>query len=164
MERSRKDRVPYVTWEQKGLITATDGNVIDYGFIVRDIEQLGEKYHIREIAFDRWGAFQISQQLEGLGFTLVGFGQGFVSMSAPTKELLRLVMDKKLVHGGHPVLRWMADNMTVSTDAAGNVKPNKQKSREKIDGMVAGIMALDRATRHGAQAKSVYQKRGLLSL
>ncbi|MTV61762.1 terminase TerL endonuclease subunit, partial [Streptococcus pneumoniae] len=79
----------------------------------------------------------------GAGMTMVGFGQGFVSMSQPTRELLRVVLDKKLSHGGHPVLRWMADNLVVTQDPAGNIKPNKAKSREKIDGMVAGIMALD---------------------
>jgi phage terminase large subunit-like protein len=148
IERARKDRVPYDAWVRDGLITATDGNVIDYGFIVRDIEALSEKYNIQEIAFDQWGAFQVSQQLEGAGLTMVGFGQGFKSMSPPTKDLLRLVLDRKLRHGGHPVLRWMADNVVVSTDPAGNLKPNKQKSREKIDGIVAGVMALDRAVRH----------------
>jgi len=163
VERARKDRVPYDAWVRQGLITTTEGNVIDYGFIVRDIEALGERFNIREIAFDRWGAFQVSQALEGVGFTMVGFGQGFVSMANPTKELLRLVLDGKIVHGGNPVLRWMADNMMVSTDPAGNVKPNKAKSREKIDGIVAGIMALDRAMRHQA-AGSVYETRGLLEL
>ena len=163
IERARKDRVPYDAWVRQGLITATEGNVIDYGYIIRDIEGLGERYNIREIAFDRWGAFQVSQQLEGSGFTMVGFGQGFVSMAGPTKELLRLVLDRRLAHGGHPVLRWMADNMVVSTDAAGNVKPNKAKSREKIDGIVAGIMGLDRAIRHLA-AGSVYEERGLLEI
>jgi len=163
MERARKDRVPYDAWVRDGLITATEGNVIDYGYIVRDIEALGERFNIKEIAFDRWGAFQVSQALEGAGFTMVGFGQGFASMSAPTKDLLRLILDGKLVHGGHRVLRWMADNMVVSTDAAGNVKPNKAKSREKIDGIVAGVMGLDRALRHQA-AGSVYDERGLLTL
>ncbi len=162
VERARKDRVPYDAWARAGLITVTEGNTIDYGFIVRDIETLGEKYNVQEIAFDRWGAFQVSQQLEGAGFTMVGFGQGFQSMSPPTKELLRLVLDHKLSHGAHPVLRWMADNVVVSTDSAGNVKPNKQKSREKIDGIVAGVMALDRATRH--QGGSVYDTRGILTL
>lgn len=161
IERSRKDRVPYEAWVRQGLITATEGNVIDYSYIVKTITALGEQFHIREIAFDRWGAFQISQQLEALGFTMVAFGQGFVSMSAPTKELLRLVLDKRLVHDGNPVLRWMADNLVVSTDAAGNVKPNKEKSREKIDGIVALIMALDRAIRHGGAAASVYEARGV---
>lgn len=163
IERARKDRVPYDAWVRQGLITATEGNVIDYSYIVRDIEALGERFNIKEIAFDRWGAFQVSQALESAGFTMVGFGQGFASMAGPTKELLRLVLNGKLAHGGHPVLRWMADNMMVSTDAAGNVKPNKQKSREKIDGIVAGIMALDRALRH-ENVDSVYQRRGLLKL
>lgn len=163
VDRARKDRVPYDAWVRQGLIRATEGTVIDYGFIVRDIEALGEKYNIKEIAFDRWGAFQVSQQLEGAGFSMVGFGQGFVSMSPPTKELLRLALDHKLAHGGNPVLRWMADNMVVSTDPAGNVKPNKQKSRQKIDGIVAGVMALDRAVRH-EPGGSVYQERGLLTL
>ena len=94
---------------------------------------------------------------------MVGFGQGFASMSAPTKDLLRLILDGKLAHGGHQVLRWMADNMVVSSDAAGNVKPNKAKSREKIDGIVAGIMGLDRAVRH-SEGRSVYEDRGLRTL
>jgi phage terminase large subunit-like protein len=165
IERARRDRVPYDAWVRDGLIVATPGNVIDYGYIIRDIEALGEIYDIREIAFDRWGAFQISQALEASGFTMVGFGQGFVSMSSPTKELLRLVLDRKLSHGGNAVLRWMADNMVVTTDPAGNVKPNKQKSREKIDGMVSGIMSLDRAIRNrGAQTGSVYQTRGIRTI
>jgi phage terminase large subunit-like protein len=161
IERARQDRVPYDAWSRDGLITATEGNVIDYGYIVRDIVALGERFNIQEIAFDRWGAFQVSQQLEAAGFTMVGFGQGFVSMSPPTKELLRIVLDGKLRHGGHPVLRWMADNMVVSTDPAGNVKPNKAKSREKIDGIVAGIMGLDRAVRREPPKTSVYETRGL---
>lgn len=163
IERARKDRVPYDAWARDGLITATEGNVIDYDFIGTAIEAIGERFDIKEIAFDRWGAFQLSNRLTASGFTMVGFGQGFVSMSSPTKELLRLVLDGKLSHGGNPVLRWMADNMVVSTDPAGNVKPNKEKSREKIDGMVAGIMALDRAIRHQA-AGSVYQHRGIRRL
>jgi len=163
LERARKDRVPYDAWARDGLIRTTEGNVIDYGYILRDIEELGEKFNIKEIAFDRWGAFQVSQQLEALGFVMVGFGQGFASMSAPTKDLLRLVMDRKLAHGGNPVLRWMADNVMVSMDPAGNLKPNKQKSREKIDGIVAGIMALDRAVRHESGG-SVYDERGILTI
>jgi phage terminase large subunit-like protein len=161
IERARKDRVPYDAWVRDGLMKATPGNTIDYGYIIRDIEALGEQYHIAEIAFDKWGAFQISQTLEGLGFTMVGFGQGFYSMSPPTKDLMRLVLDEKLRHGGNIVLRWMADNLIVSTDPAGNVKPNKAKSREKIDGIVAGIMALDRAVRHEVKPMSIYEKRGL---
>lgn len=162
-ERVRRDRVSYDAWIRDGLVRVTPGNAIDYSFIIRDIEALGEIYNIREIAFDRWGAFQVSQQLEGAGFTMVGFGQGYASMSAPTQELLRMILAGELAHGGHPVLRWMADNVVVDSDAAGNMKPNKSKSREKIDGIVAGIMALDRATRHQA-AGSVYDERGIVTL
>jgi phage terminase large subunit-like protein len=164
VERVRKDRVPYDAWVRDGLITTTEGNVIDYGFILRDIERLGEIYNIKEIAFDRWGAGQISQQLEGLGFEIVGFGQGYKSMSPPMVDLLRLVMAKKLAHGGHPVLRWMADNLVVDQDPAGNIKPNKKKSREKIDGIVAGLMGLDRAIRHLVPDDSVYEERGLKTI
>ena len=141
----------------------TEGNVIHYGYIEKFIERLGEKYNIREIAFDRWGAVQMVQNLEGMGFTVVPFGQGFKDMSPPTKELMNLVLGEKIAHGGHPVLRWMMDNIYIRTDPAGNIKPDKEKSTEKIDGAVATIMALDRAIRCGNDASaSVYDNRGLL--
>jgi phage terminase large subunit-like protein len=160
--RVRRDHVQYDTWAAQDLIKTTEGNVVHYGFIEKFIETLGEKYNIREIAYDRWGATQMIQNLEGLGFTVVPFGQGFKDMSPPSKELMRLTLDEKLAHGGHPVLRWMMDNIHVRTDPAGNIKPDKEKSTEKIDGAVATIMALDRAQRGGGQVKSVYEVRGLL--
>lgn len=95
-------------------------NVVHYGFIEAFIEELGTRYHIREVAFDRWGATQMVQNLEGLGFTVVPFGQGFKDMSPPTKELMRLTLDQKIAHGGNPVLRWMMDNIHVRTDPAGS--------------------------------------------
>ncbi len=166
VERGRKDRAPYEAWARDGWLTATPGNVIDYAYIQQTIESLAERYDIREIAFDRWGATQISTALEGAGLTMVQFGQGYRSMSLPTKEMLRLVLGGRLAHGNHPVLNWMADNLVVDTDAAGNVKPNKKKSREKIDGMVALIMALARALLHGQRkgGRSVYEERGLRTL
>jgi phage terminase large subunit-like protein len=144
---------------------ATDGNVIHYAAIRRKIEELSKTYDIKEIAFDRWGAVQLSQELNDAGMTVIPFGQGFASMSPPTKELLNLVIGKQLAHGGNPVLRWMADNLVVRQDPAGNIKPDKAKSTEKIDGMVALIMGLDRAIRHENHKKrSVYAERGMLSL
>ena len=84
-------------------------------------------------------------------------------MSPPTKELMKLVLEERIAHGGHPVLRWMMDNIYVRTDPAGNIKPDKEKSTEKIDGAVATVMALDRAIRCGNDAaESVYDSRGLL--
>lgn len=152
-ERSLRDKVPYDVWVRDGYIKATQGNVIDYATIEADIKKDNEFYNIREIAFDRWGAVQMTQNLEAEGFTVVPFGQGFQSMSPATKELLKLVMSRKIRHDGNPVLRWMADNMVVKTDEAENIKPDKKKSTERIDGMVAMIMGLDRAVRHEEQAK-----------
>ena len=161
--RVNRDHVPYDVWEKQGYLKTTEGNVVHYGFIEKFIESLGEKYNIREIAFDRWGAVQMVQNLEGMGFTVVPFGQGFKDMSPPTKELMKLTLEEKVAHGGHPVLRWMMDNIFIRTDPAGNIKPDKEKSTEKIDGAVATIMALDRAIRCGNDTSaSVYDDRGLL--
>ncbi len=163
--RVRRDHVQYDLWVKQGHLMTTEGNVVHYGFIESFIEQLGMKYNIREIAFDRWGAVQMTQNLEGLGFTVVPFGQGFKDMSPPTKELMKLTLEQKIAHGGHPVLRWMMDNIYIKTDPAGNIKPDKEKSTERIDGAVATIMALDRAIRCGsASSESVYNERGLLIL
>ena len=163
--RVRRDHVPYDVWERQGLIHTTEGSVIHYAFVERFIENLGSKFNIREIAFDRWGATQMAQNLDNLGFTVVQFGQGFASMSPPTKELMNLVLERRIAHGGNPVLRWMMDNIFVEIDDAGNIKPSKRKSTEKIDGAVAMIMALDRAVRCGnPTTESVYDKRGILWL
>ena len=161
--RVRRDHVPYDVWEKQGFLETTEGDVIHYGFIESFIEDLGKRFHIKEIAFDRWGAVQMVQNLEGLGFTVVPFGQGFKDMSPPSKRLMELALERNVAHGGHPVLRWMMDNIFVRTDPAGNIKPDKEKSTEKIDGAVAAIMALDRAVRHGGSTGSVYDERGILS-
>ena len=163
--RVRRDHVPYDVWERQGFLQTTEGNVVHYGFIEKFIEQLGERFHIREIAFDRWGAVQMVQNLEGMGFTVVPFGQGFKDMSPPTKELMKLTLEQRIAHGGQPVLRWMMDNIFIKQDPAGNIKPDKEKSTEKIDGVVATVMALDRAIRCGNDSgESVYDGRGILLL
>lgn len=163
--RVNRDHVPYDVWERQGYLQTTEGNVVHYSFIEKFIDRLGERFNIREIAFDRWGAVQMVQNLESMGFTVVPFGQGFKDMSPPTKELMKLVLEQKIAHGGHPVLRWNMDNIYIRTDPAGNIKADKEKSTEKIDGAVATIMALDRAIRCGNdRGASVYDERGLLFL
>ena len=147
--RVNKDHVPYDIWDRQGYIQTTEGNVIHYGFIEAFIDELGKIYNIKEIAFDRWGAVQMTQDLDNLGFTVIPFGQGFKDMSPPTKELMNLVLAKQIKHNGNPVLHWMMDNVCVRLDPAGNVKMDKSKSTEKIDGAVATVMALDRAIRNG---------------
>ena len=161
--RVKRDHVPYDTWVQMGLVEVTEGNVIHYRYIEKKIEDLGKIYNIAEIAYDRWGATQLSQDLEEMGFTVVPFGQGFRDMSPPTKELMRLVLEGRIAHGGNRVLRWMMDNVYVRKDPADNIKMDKQKSTEKIDGAVAMVMALDRAIkRGGSKGESVYDTRDLI--
>ena len=162
-QRVKAASVPYDIWEKQGYLLSNEGNVIHYDFIEKFINDLAEKYHIVEIAVDRWNATQMIQNLEGDGFTMVPFGQGFASMSGPTKDFYRLLMEGQIIHGGHPVLRWMAGNVVVDTDPAGNIKVTKAKSKEKIDGIVAAIMALDRCIRNQTEPQgSVYDERGLL--
>ena len=144
-QRSKRDRVPYDLWQRQGFFNLTPGNVIDYDYIRAKVQELASQFDIREIAFDRYNSSQIVTQLMGDGFTMVPFGQGYVDMNSPVKRLMELVLTGDLAHGGNPVLRWMASNCMAATDPAGNIKLDKSKSREKIDGMVALAMALGRA-------------------
>lgn len=172
-DRCRRDGVPYDQWARQGLVTLIDGEMIDYAWVREQIQADAERFDVREVAYDRWGAAQLVQELEGAGMIVVQMGQGFASMSGPTKELLSLVMARRLIHGGNPMLRWMADCLEVRSDPAGNLKPSKPDRRmnsNRIDGIVALIMALDRAMRHAgnmaaaAKLVSVYETRGLVSV
>ena len=155
--RVRRDHVPYDVWERMGLFHITEGNVVDYNFVRKTINELHTMYNIKEIAADRWNATQLITDLEGDGFTVVPMGMGFKDMSPPMKELYKLLLGGMFIHGGNPVLRWMAGNVVAEIDAAENIKPSKKKSTEKIDGIVAWIMALDRCIRHEMQG-SVYDE------
>ncbi|MDR0530767.1 MAG: terminase large subunit [Oscillospiraceae bacterium] len=152
--RVRRDHVMYDKWEREGFINTTEGNVIYYDFIEKKIEELSRIYNIRQVLFDKWGAIQMAQNLEGENFDMVDFRQGYKSLSPPSKELYRLILDEKFRHGGNPALRWMFENVYIEMDAAGNIKPNKKKSTEKIDGAVAAIMALEGAIRRDDEKKS----------
>ncbi|MCS4490331.1 terminase large subunit [Corynebacterium sp. ES2775-CONJ] len=121
-----KDRVPYDLWECQGHLNLTEGNVVYYDAIEQHIEQLSEEYDLREVAFDRCGAVQMTQNFDHMGLTVVSFGQGFKDMSPPTKELTKLVLEGKMAHDGRPVLRWMMDNIFIRHDPAGNIKTDKE--------------------------------------
>lgn len=163
--RSRKDHVNYDLWARQGFIQTTEGNVVDYDSIEQFILSLREIYDIREIAYDRWNAQMLVQHLADEGLSMVAMGQGFLSMSNPTKDLMRLTLEQKLCHGGHPVLRWCMDNIVVRTDPAGNIKIDKARATEKVDAAVALVMALDRALRNEQQrTESVYEHRGMIVL
>jgi phage terminase large subunit-like protein len=138
-------------WAADGFIELTEGNVTDYSFIKARIIQLAERYDIQDIAFDRFNSSQLVIELQNEGLSLYPFGQGFVSMSAPTKELERLVKDRVLRHGGNPVTRWMMGNVLLATDPAGNIKINKAKSGDKVDGPVSIVMALGTCMQEAAK-------------
>lgn len=144
-KRQRRDKVPYMDWIREGLIHATPGPTVDYAYLRKQIHELADQYMIRDIGYDRWNASQIVTELEGDGLKMEKFGQGYASMSAPSKHFEKLIVAKQLVHGGNKVLRWMASHVSVSVDAAENIKPDKAKSTERIDGIVATVMAIGRA-------------------
>ncbi len=162
LRRSRRDRVPYDVWRDQGLLVATPGNTTDFAFIEQEILELAACYDMRELAFDRTFAGEIVQNLQDEGLTLVQFGQGFLSLAAPTAELERLSVSRALWHGGHPVLRWNASNVAVRQDPAGNIKPDKERSTERIDGISALVNALGRAMVRGDGERSIYEERGFL--
>lgn len=142
LERDRKDRTTYSAWRDNDWLVATEGNITDYAFIRKAVQEAAERFQLQQVAYDRWNATQLVTELVNDGIDMVPFGQGFASMAAPTKSFEARILAKSLAHGGHPVLRWMAQNVSVRMDPAGNMKPDKASSGEKIDGIVAAIMAL----------------------
>lgn len=160
LRRARRDRVPYDVWRDQGFLVATPGNATDFAFIEAEIVSLAGRFDLRELAYDRTFAGEIVQHLQDEGLNLVQFGQGFLSMAAPTAELERLAVSRLLWHGGHPVLRWNASNVAVRHDPAGNIKPDKERSSERIDGIVALCNALGRAMlRDESAGRSIYAAR-----
>ena len=158
--RADRDRVPYFDWAHAGQIIMTDGDVTDYDVIRDTIKTVAETFNVKEIAYDRWNASQLVTQLTGDGLTMVPTGMGYASMNAPSKELETLIVGRKLKHGGDPVARWAASNVTAEKDAAGNTKPSKGKSTEKIDPIVALVLAISRAM-VARDSGSVYETRGI---
>jgi len=145
-DRENRDRVPYSAWARDGFLSATPGDQIDYAYIESTVLDLAQRFNIRELAYDRWGAVQIAQRLAAEGLTVVPVGQGFGGMAAATSETLAMIIGGKLAHGGNPVLRWMAANAVVKQDPAGNMRPDKGSATGRIDGIVALVMAVGRAT------------------
>ena len=169
LERSRKDGVDYDLWIREGLIKATEGNVIDYKFIKKQIEDILTTYQLKNLAYDRWGATQLVIDLQDQGCPLEPFGQGFASMRNPSKSLETMLLSKKINHGGNKVLNWMIGNTQTTQDPAGNIKPDKKKSGKgnKIDGIVALIMSiglyLDDNFK-GRNSDSIYNERDVIIL
>lgn len=145
LRRAKVDRVPYQLWRDQGHLIATPGNVVDYSAVRKCVQDQGQLFDLQELAIDRWNSTGLQTDLTGDGFTVVPFGQGWASMTAPMKEFERRLVAKRLRHDGNPVLRWMLSNVAAAQDPAGNIKPDKSKSTGRIDGIVAAIMGLGRA-------------------
>ncbi len=164
-EKIRKENINCDKWVAEGYVTVTPGNVIDYDFVKADILRIVADYDLRTSAYDRWNSSQTIIDLQNEGMECNPFGQGYGSMSAPTKEFEKLVLTGKIEHFGNPVLRWMLASTLVKTDPAGNIKPDKEKSTQKIDGIVAAIMALGEwMTAQANDERNPYENRGLLTL
>jgi phage terminase large subunit-like protein len=162
LRRSRRDRAPYTIWRDQGLLMATEGNTTDFKFIEAEILALASRFVVTELPYDRTFAGEIVRNLQDEGLPLVEFGQGFLSMGPAAAEFLRLLIGRELRHGGNPIATWCASNVSVRKDPAGNEKPDKERSTEKIDAIVAAVMAVGRMQADGQGARSVYETRDLL--
>jgi phage terminase large subunit-like protein len=162
MRRSKQDAVHYEIWAKEGFLTATPGNVIDEEFIEKDVVESSKSYDLKEVGFDPWGATSISNRLLNThGIQMVEVRQGSKSLSEPAKAILAKTLERRLRHGGHPVLRWCADNLVMVADANENIRPDKEKATERIDGMVALMNAWNRIVNVVDEGPSVYETRGL---
>jgi phage terminase large subunit-like protein len=149
--RSRRDRPPCTIWRDQGLLMATEGNTTDFKFIEAEILALASRFVVTELAYDRPFAGEIVRNLQDEGLSLVEFGQGFLSMGPASAEFLRLLIGRELQHGGNPIATWCASNVSVRKD------PAKERSTEKIDAIVAAVMAVGRMQAGGQGARSVYE-------
>lgn len=152
LERERQDKVPYTEWARQGLIIPTDGNTVDYDYIEQEIRLFGEKFLIDEIAYDPFKAGEVVAHL-GTEFTMVSTAQRYNPMAIYSDIFERMVRKGELAHGGHPILRWMMSCTEVKADRQGNImpmKPRRETSGKRIDGIVAAIMAIGRASVAGS--------------
>lgn len=163
-DRLLEGQTDFAVWVEEGWIKTTPGNSTDFRFIEHDILEIAETFELQELAYDRWATGELINNLEEEGLELLPHGQGYASMSGPTDEVERLLLAEELQHAGHPVLRWMAENVVVREDPAGNKKPDKEQSGDKIDGIVGMIMGLSSWYQNPDTEKpSVYEERGALA-
>jgi phage terminase large subunit-like protein len=162
-QRSHRDRVPYDQWAKEGWIIPTPGGSVDYDFVRKELGEIRTKHNLVTLAMDPWNATQLAQQLTEDGIEVVEFRQGYASMSSPAKSFETHVIAGDFNHQGNPVLAWCVSNTVIDTDPAGNIKPTKAKSTERIDGTVAAIMSVG-VLEQGDTGSSVYRTEGVFYL
>jgi phage terminase large subunit-like protein len=164
-KKEKDDRVPYSMWVRDGSLLTTPGNVVDYDSIHAAVIEAAEQYNLHGVAYDPWNATQAAVKLEAEGVEMLEFRQGYRTMSGPAKAFEAAVLDHKARHNDNPVLNWMVGNTMVEMDPAENIKPSKKKSTQRIDGVVASVMAYGLAlAANDDDDTSVYEDRGLLTL
>ena len=160
-DRSLQDRIR--SWARSGELRLVPGAAIDYDQLIEELAVLARVHGFREVAIDPWNATHVASKLKAVGLRVKYVRQGYVTLSTPTKELLRRVLSRDLVHSSHRVLDWMMGNALVRTDPSGNVKPDKERSTEKIDGVSALVTALAYVLAD-TKLPSKYEKQGLFSV
>lgn len=162
LERNSESSLPWGAWVRRGLIEVTQGNAVDYTQVAAEIIGLGKLYKIQEIGFDQRNAGTVEQTLQEAGFTLIDMPQNVVTYNAPMKEIEALVQRGLIAHGNNEVLNWAIGNVVAWHDMTGNIRPDKRRSKDKIDPAVSIFMAMGRALVNAGKGESVYEKRGAL--
>ena len=166
-EKEDLDKVPYRIWIDQGLIFATPGNVIDYDYIEQDIMEMAPNYEIKEFCYDPFHAQEIVNHLTDAGLTMVPIQQGYRMMAPMCDTFEKRVLSKEMAHGDNPIMKWMITCVEMKSDRQGNImpmKPRRDSHGKRIDGVVANIMALGRASLQLSAQGSVYDERGVLSV
>jgi phage terminase large subunit-like protein len=166
LDRDRKEGGHYRAWRDAGLLESTAGKAINFKAIIRRLAEINAEYDLKAVAYDRAFIKTFTAQCdeEGVKLPLVEFGQGYVSMSPAVQSLEAAVLDQRLRHGGHPILRWQVSNAAIEMDPAGNRKVSKKRALGHVDGLVALLMAMGQASRTPPPKRSVYATRGVISL
>ena len=165
--RVQRDRVEYDVWARQGHLIVTKGNTMDHQFVLNFIEEKSKELDIKEIGYDPWSATTMAQIMQDdMGIVVVPMRQGRFTFSEPSKELDSRIAERRIRHDGNPVMEWMINNVVAEMDERENIMPSKGKSNERIDGVMALIMALARASAFRAepQFENPYLRRGLLTI
>lgn len=166
LDRDRKEGGHYRRWRDTGLLETTPGRAINFKAIIKRLAEINVEYDLRAVAYDRAfiNTFKVQCAEQGVVLPLEEFGQGYVSMAGPVQLLEAAVLDRRIHHGGNPILRWQVSNVAIEMDPAGNRKPNKKRATGHIDGVVSLMMAMGSASRTPPKRRSVYEDRGILTI